>query len=85
MTTDELVAIQTEIKGLTDEFNVYYTDRLGAKVGFLKLAEKLTWNVVASSQVLRLYQPRVWTGIEEMFVEFAILQVPEVSPISSAT
>nr|XP_020155141.1 uncharacterized protein C45G9.4-like [Aegilops tauschii subsp. strangulata] len=50
MTTDELVTIQTEFKGLNDEFNVYRTDSLGAKVKFVKLAEKFTSTDAASLQ-----------------------------------
>nr|XP_020176464.1 uncharacterized protein LOC109762057 [Aegilops tauschii subsp. strangulata] len=50
MTTDELIAIQTEIKGLSDEFNVYRTDWLGAKVRFFKLVEGFTTSVAAPTQ-----------------------------------
>ena len=50
MTTDELVAIQTEIKGLSDEFNAYRADWLGAKVRFVKMAERFTSNVAAQHE-----------------------------------
>ena len=50
MTTEELVTIQTEIKKLSDEFDVYRADWLGAKVRFVKLTEKFTPNVAAPSQ-----------------------------------
>ena len=39
MTTEELVTIQTEIKKLSDDFDAYRTDWLGAKVRFVKLAD----------------------------------------------
>ena len=35
MTTDELLKIQSEIKALSDDFNAYYVDWQGAKVGLL--------------------------------------------------
>ena len=50
MTTDEHVAIQTEIKGLSDEFNAYRAYWLGAKVRFVKMAERFTSNVAAPMQ-----------------------------------
>ena len=45
MTTEELVTIQSEIKKLSDEFDVYRADWLGAKVRFVNLTEKFTSNV----------------------------------------
>ena len=50
MTTEELVTIQSEIKKLSDEFDVYRADWLGAKVRFVNLTEKFTSNVAAPSQ-----------------------------------
>ena len=50
MTTEELVTIQSEIKKLSDEFDAYRADWLGAKVCFVKLAEEFTTNVAAPSQ-----------------------------------
>ena len=50
MTTEELVKIQAEIKGLSDDFNAYYADWQGAKVRFVKLTEKFTSKVAAPSQ-----------------------------------
>src|SRR3989337_1453967 len=50
MSPDELVKIQAEIKGLSDDFNAYYADWQGAKVRFVKLSEKLTSLVAAPSQ-----------------------------------
>ena len=50
MTTEELVKIQAEIKGLSDGFNAYYADWQGAKVRFVKLTKKFTSKVAASSQ-----------------------------------
>ena len=50
MTTEELVTIQSEIKKLSDEFDVYRADWLGAKVRFVNLTEKFTSNVVAPTQ-----------------------------------
>ena len=50
MTTEELVTIQSEIKKLSDEFDVYCADWLGAKVRFVKLTEKFTPNVAAPMQ-----------------------------------
>ncbi|XP_073357917.1 uncharacterized protein [Aegilops tauschii subsp. strangulata] len=40
MTNDELVALQSEIKNLSDEFDRYYADRLGAKVRFVHMPSK---------------------------------------------
>ena len=50
MTTEELVNIQSEIKKLSDEFDVYRADWLGAKVRFVNLTEKFTSNVAAPTQ-----------------------------------
>jgi hypothetical protein len=41
MSPEDLVALQTVIKGLNDEFDRYYADWLGAKVKFVKLAKTL--------------------------------------------
>ena len=40
LTPDQLVSIQKDIKGLSDEFDRYYADWKGAKVRFIKLANK---------------------------------------------
>ena len=50
MTTNELVTIQSEIKPLSDDFDVYRANWLGAKVRFVNLTEKFTSNVAAPSQ-----------------------------------
>ena len=50
MTTEELVTIQTEIKKLSDDFDAYHADWLGAKVRFVKLADNFTSNVAAPTQ-----------------------------------
>ena len=42
LSPEELVALQSEIKKLSDEFDRYYADWLGAKVRFVKIAEKFT-------------------------------------------
>ena len=49
MTTEELVKIQAEIKGLSDDFNAYYADWQGAKVRFVNLTKKFT-NVTSPTQ-----------------------------------
>ncbi len=51
MTTDELLKIQSEIKALSDEFDAYRADWLGAKVRFVKLAKGFSPNVAASSHI----------------------------------
>nr|XP_020193942.1 translation initiation factor IF-2-like [Aegilops tauschii subsp. strangulata] len=50
MTPEELVNMQKEIKGLSDEFDIYHVDWLSAKVRFVKLAKNLKTNVAASLQ-----------------------------------
>ena len=50
MTTEELVTIQTEIKKLSDDFDAYRADWLGAEVRFVKLANNFTSNVAAPTQ-----------------------------------
>ena len=50
MKTDELVAMQAEIKGLSDEFDAYRADWLGAKVRFVRMAKRFTSNVATSTQ-----------------------------------
>ena len=50
MTTEELVTIQTEINKLSDDFDTYRADWLGAKVHFVKLADNFTSNVAAPMQ-----------------------------------
>ena len=47
---EQLVALQAEIKQLSDEFDHYYADWLGAKVGFVRITEKFTTNVAAPTQ-----------------------------------
>ena len=42
MTTEELVTIQSEIKKVSDEFDAYRADWLGANVHFVKLADIIT-------------------------------------------
>ena len=49
MTTDELLKIQSEIKALSDEFDAYRADWLGAKVRFVRLAKGFSPNVAVSS------------------------------------
>ena len=39
LSPEELVALQSEIKKLSDEFDRYYADWLGAKVRFVKITE----------------------------------------------
>ena len=50
LSPEELVALQSEIKKLSDEFDRYYADWLGAKVRFVKITEKFTSNVAAPTQ-----------------------------------
>ena len=47
MTTDELVAVQSEIKNLSDEFDAYRADWKGAKVRFVKLTKTFTSSAAA--------------------------------------
>ena len=47
MTTKELVNIKSEIKKLSDEFDAYHADWLGAKVHFVRLADNFTSTVAA--------------------------------------
>ena len=39
LSPEELVALQSEIKKPSDEFDRYYADWLGAKVKFVKITE----------------------------------------------
>ena len=50
MTTEELVTIQSEIEKLSDEFDAYHADWLGAKVRFVRLADNFTSTIAAQSQ-----------------------------------
>ena len=50
MSPDELVAMQTEIKALSDEFDAYRANWLGAKVRFVRMAKGFTSNVAAPTQ-----------------------------------
>ena len=50
MTTEELVNIRSKIKKLSDEFDAYHADWLGAKVRFVRLAVNFTSNVAAPTQ-----------------------------------
>ena len=50
MTTEELVTTQTEIKKLSDDFDAYHADWLGAKVRFVKIADNFASNVAAPTQ-----------------------------------
>ena len=47
---EELVALQSEIKKLSDEFDRYYADWLGSKVEFVKITEQFTSTVAAPTQ-----------------------------------
>lgn len=51
MTTDELVAVQDEIKNLSDEFDAYHADWKGAKVRLVKLAKTFTPNVATQTHI----------------------------------
>ena len=42
LTPDQLIALQAEIKKLSDEFNRYYANWKGAKVRFVNLTKKFT-------------------------------------------
>ena len=50
LSPEQLVALQSEINQLSDEFDRYYADWLGAKVRFVKITEKFTSNVAAPMQ-----------------------------------
>src|SRR3990170_4296883 len=50
MSPEELVTMQKEIKALSDEFDAYHADWLGAKVRFVRMAKGFTPNVAASPQ-----------------------------------
>ena len=50
LSPEELVALQSEIKNLSDEFDRYYAEWLGANVRFVKITENFTTNVVDPSQ-----------------------------------
>ena len=50
MTPEELVNMQKEIKGLSDEVDRYHADWLGDKVIFVKLTESLKTNIASPSQ-----------------------------------
>ena len=43
--------MQTEIKKLSDEFDAYKAEWLGAKVRFVKMAKKFTSNVADPSHI----------------------------------
>ena len=47
LTHDQLIALQPEIKQLSDEFNRYYADWKGAKVRFVNLTRKFTSSAAA--------------------------------------
>ena len=47
---EELVTMQKEIEALSDEFDAYHADWLGAKVRFIRMAKGFTPNVAASPQ-----------------------------------
>ena len=42
--------MQCEIKKLSDEFDAYHADWLGAKVRFLRLTDNFTSNIAAPTQ-----------------------------------
>ena len=46
----QLLTLQAEIKKLSDEFDAYRADWLGAKVRFIRMAKGFTSNVVAPMQ-----------------------------------
>ena len=50
MSLEELVNMQNEIKGLSDEFDTYHVDWLGAKVRFINLSKNLKLGVATPSQ-----------------------------------
>lgn len=50
LSPEELVALQSEIKKMSDEFDRYYADWLGAKVRFVKITEQFTSTVAAPTQ-----------------------------------
>ena len=50
LATEELVTVQREIRDLSDEFDKYHADWLGAKVRFVKMAKGFTSNVAAPTQ-----------------------------------
>ena len=51
LSPDELIALQAEIKSLSDEFDSYRAEWLGAKVRFVKLAKGFTSNVAAQTHI----------------------------------
>ena len=50
MSPEELVNMQKEIKGLSDEFDTYHADWLDAKVKFVNLSKNLNLSVATPSQ-----------------------------------
>ena len=50
LSPQELFALQAEIKQLSDEFDHYYADWLGAEVRFVKITDKFSSNVAAPTQ-----------------------------------
>ena len=58
MSPEELVTMQTEIKALSDEFDAYRADWLGAKVRFVKLAKGFTPNVAAFHRNMKFLRLR---------------------------
>ena len=51
LSPEELVALQSEIKKLSDGFYAYKAEWLGAKVGFVKMAKGFTLNVAAPTHI----------------------------------
>ena len=51
LSPDQLIALQAEIKQLSDEFNRYYADWKGAKVRFVNLTKKFTSSVAAPMHI----------------------------------
>ena len=51
LTPEQLIALQTEIKQLSDDFNRYYADWKGAKVRFVNLTKKFTSTTTAPVHV----------------------------------
>ena len=51
LTPEQLIALQTEIKQLSDDFNRYYADWKGAKVWFVNLKKTFTSTATAPVHV----------------------------------
>ena len=51
LSPDELIALRAEIKSLSDEFDAYHVEWLGAEVRFVKMAKGFTSNVAAPTHI----------------------------------